>query len=109
MHVSTRWLADYVDLPPVVELAAMLSVAGLEVGSARTVGVEPFTGLRLDVPGPAWDRERHHRPNAQAPRHARHARQRCASLRWSGATTGAAAARESGNHARGPARLLLLA
>ncbi len=58
MHVSTRWLADYVDLPPVVELAAMLSVAGLEVGSARTVGVEPFTGLRLDDPGPAWDRER---------------------------------------------------
>ena len=58
MHVSTRWLADYVDLPPVAELAAMLSLSGLEVGSARTVGVEPISGVRIEDPGPVWDREK---------------------------------------------------
>ncbi|MFM7112721.1 MAG: phenylalanine--tRNA ligase subunit beta, partial [Planctomycetota bacterium] len=55
MHVSTRWLADYVDLPPAAELASMLSLSGLEVGSARTVGVEPIAGVRMEDPGPVWD------------------------------------------------------
>lgn len=58
MHVSTRWLADYVDLPPAAELASMLSLSGLEVGSARTVGVEPIAGVRMEDPGPVWDREK---------------------------------------------------
>ncbi|MFM7112359.1 MAG: phenylalanine--tRNA ligase subunit beta, partial [Planctomycetota bacterium] len=58
MHVSTRWLADYVDLPPAAELASMLSLSGLEVGSARTIGVEPIAGVRMEDPGPVWDREK---------------------------------------------------
>lgn len=58
MNVSTRWLADYVDLPPAGELASRLSLAGLEVGSARAVGVEAVEGVRAEEPGPVWDRER---------------------------------------------------
>ncbi len=40
MRISTRWLASYVDLPPVEELARRLTAVGLEVEALERVGAE---------------------------------------------------------------------
>ena len=61
MRVPLRWLRDYVDVPDlVVELAERLTLAGLEVIGARSMGLPLPAGLRLksDEVGPVWDRDK---------------------------------------------------
>src|ERR671930_420603 len=61
MKISLRWLREYVDPQvPVGELARRLTLAGLEVTGARVLGLAVPEGLRvrLDEPGPVWDRDK---------------------------------------------------
>src|SRR5437868_3130967 len=61
MKVPLSWLREYVDLPEsVTQLAERLTLAGLEVGSVRLIGLPAPADLRLKVvdPGPIWDREK---------------------------------------------------
>src|SRR5262245_42992536 len=61
MKVPLSWLRDYVDLPPSVgQLAERLTLAGLEVGSARFFGLPRPTDLRVKAEdsGPVWDRDK---------------------------------------------------
>ncbi len=61
MKVPLNWLRDYINLEmPVAELVERLTVAGLEVVSARLFGLPKPDGLRvkLEEPGPVWDREK---------------------------------------------------
>src|SRR5262249_58498405 len=44
MRISLRWLADYVALPAVEELAERLTLAGLEVERIERLG-EAFAGI----------------------------------------------------------------
>src|SRR5262245_48587150 len=61
MKVPLSWLRDYVDLTlPVAQLAERLTLAGLEVGGVRLLGLPPPEGLRLKAEdaGPVWDRDK---------------------------------------------------
>src|SRR5262245_43108761 len=61
MKVPLSWLRDYVDLPASVgQLAERLTLAGLEVASARLIGLPVQADLRvkLDNPGPVWERDK---------------------------------------------------
>ena len=61
MKVPLRWLRDYVDPKiPAGELARLLTLAGLEVAGVRVLGLPVPEGLRvrLDEPGPVWDRDK---------------------------------------------------
>jgi phenylalanyl-tRNA synthetase beta chain len=58
MKVPLNWLREYVELPAsVAQLAERLTLAGLEVGGVRLVGVAPPEGLRVkaEEAGPVWD------------------------------------------------------
>src|SRR5438105_1413783 len=60
MKVPLSWLREYVDLPPVPQLAERLTLAGLEVAGVRVIGLPVPEGLRVkaDDAGPAWDRSK---------------------------------------------------
>src|SRR5215831_20693242 len=61
MKVPLSWLREYVDLNlPVAQLAERLTLAGLEVGGVRLIGVPPPEGLRVkgEDAGPVWDRDK---------------------------------------------------
>jgi phenylalanyl-tRNA synthetase beta chain len=61
MKVPLRWLRDYVDLPEsVAGLAERLTLAGLEVGGVRVLGLPIPERLRVkpEEAGPVWDREK---------------------------------------------------
>ena len=61
MKVPLSWLRDYVDLNlPVAQLAERLTLAGLEVGGVRLIGLPPPEGLRVkgEDAGPIWDRDK---------------------------------------------------
>lgn len=61
MKVSLSWLRDYVDLKlPVGQLAERLTLAGLEVGGVKVLGLPAPDGLRLksEDQGPVWDRDK---------------------------------------------------
>jgi phenylalanyl-tRNA synthetase beta chain len=61
MKVPLSWLRDYVDwsISP-AELAERMTIAGLEVGGVRVLGLPVPDGLRVkdDERGPAWDRDK---------------------------------------------------
>ncbi len=54
MKVPLGWLGELVRLPSPTELADKLTLAGLEVASARAIGVDAPQGLRIDEPSPPW-------------------------------------------------------
>jgi phenylalanyl-tRNA synthetase beta chain len=62
VKVPLKWLGDYVNLEgvPVADLVERLTLAGLEVGGVRLVGVAPPEGLRVksEEAGPVWDSDR---------------------------------------------------
>src|SRR5215831_16909638 len=61
MKVPLSWLREYVDLNlPVAQLVERLTMAGLEVGGVRLIGVPPPEGLRVkgEDAGPVWDRDK---------------------------------------------------
>jgi phenylalanyl-tRNA synthetase beta chain len=61
MKVPLSWLREYVDVPEsVAQLAERLTLAGLEVGAVRLIGLPAPADLRLKVtePGPVWDRDK---------------------------------------------------
>lgn len=61
MKVPLRWLADYVSINlPIPELVERLTLAGLEVASAKMIGQPIPEGLRVnpDEVGPVWDRDK---------------------------------------------------
>ncbi len=61
MKVPLNWLRDYVHLTlPIAELAERLTLAGLEVGGVRVLGLPVPEGLRLKAEdaGPVWDRDK---------------------------------------------------
>lgn len=58
MKVPLAWLGELVRLPGPTELADKLTLAGLEVASARAIGVEAPRGLRIDEPAPPWDTDK---------------------------------------------------
>src|SRR5262245_39724725 len=58
MKVPLKWLSDYVPLTlPPAELMQRLTLAGLEVGSVRLLGVPAPEGLHVktEEPGPVWE------------------------------------------------------
>src|SRR6266849_7807833 len=61
MKVPLRWLRDYVELPgSIAPLVERLTLAGLEVGGVRLIGLPTPPGLHVkqeDV-GPVWDRSK---------------------------------------------------
>jgi phenylalanyl-tRNA synthetase beta chain len=61
MKVPLSWLRDYVDLTlPVAQLVERLTLAGLEVGGVRLLGVPVPEGLHVKAEdtGPVWDRDK---------------------------------------------------
>jgi phenylalanyl-tRNA synthetase beta chain len=57
MKIPLSWLREYVDLPlPVAELAARLTMVGLEVSSVRVIGLPVPAGLRVksEDASPVW-------------------------------------------------------
>src|SRR5262249_30652060 len=61
MKVPLRWLGDYVDLPESVpDLVERLTLAGLEVGGVRLLGLPVPEGIRVkpEEAGPVWDRDK---------------------------------------------------
>ena len=61
MKVPLNWLRDYVDLVlPVPQLVERLTLAGLEVGGVRVIGLPVPEGLRVKAEdaGPVWDRDK---------------------------------------------------
>jgi phenylalanyl-tRNA synthetase beta chain len=57
MKVPLSWLRDYVDLPgSSAQLVERLTLAGLEVGGVRLIGVAPPDGLHIkqEDQGPVW-------------------------------------------------------
>ncbi len=58
MKVPLGWLGELVRLPGSTELAEKLTLAGLEVGSARAFGAPPPAGLRLEDTAPPWDADK---------------------------------------------------
>jgi phenylalanyl-tRNA synthetase beta chain len=61
MKVPLGWLRDYVDVDlPVGQIVERLTLAGLEVGGLRLIGVPPPDGVRVkaEEAGPVWDRDK---------------------------------------------------
>lgn len=61
MKVPLGWLRDYVDLPASVpQLVERLTLAGLEVGGVRLIGLPAPEGLRAKTEGagPVWQRDK---------------------------------------------------
>src|SRR5947199_8851328 len=60
MKVPLHWLREYVDLPPVAQLAERLTLAGLEVEGVRVLGLPVPEGLRIkaEEAGPVWAPDR---------------------------------------------------
>lgn len=61
MKVPLSWLKEYVDIQiPVAELVERLTIAGLEVESARLIGAEKPDGLsvKIEDEGPIWDKDK---------------------------------------------------
>ena len=61
MKVPLSWLREYVDLPESVgQLAERLTLAGLEVGGIRVIGLPVPAGLHIKTEdaGPVWDRQK---------------------------------------------------
>jgi phenylalanyl-tRNA synthetase beta chain len=61
MKIPLSWLRDYVALPDnVAELVERLTLAGLEVGGVRLLGLPAPEGLRVkaEEAGPVWDRDK---------------------------------------------------
>src|SRR4051812_40288743 len=61
MKVPLSWLREYVDIAlPVPQLAERLTLAGLEVGGIRVLGMAVPEGLRVkgQDAGPAWARDK---------------------------------------------------
>jgi phenylalanyl-tRNA synthetase beta chain len=61
MKVPLRWLGEYVDLPESVPgLVERLTLAGLEVGGVRVLGLQIPEGIRVkpEEAGPVWDRDK---------------------------------------------------
>src|SRR5712664_3920148 len=57
MKVPLGWLRDYVDLPgSIAGLVEHLTLAGLEVGGVRLIGLPPPAGLHVkqEDQGPVW-------------------------------------------------------
>jgi len=57
MKVPLNWLRDYVDLPgSIAQLVERLTLAGLEVGGVRLIGLPPPQGLHVkqEDRGPVW-------------------------------------------------------
>jgi phenylalanyl-tRNA synthetase beta chain len=57
MKVPLSWLRDYVDLPgSTAQLVERLTLAGLEVGGVRLIGLPPPVGLHVkqEDQGPVW-------------------------------------------------------
>src|SRR6266852_251773 len=57
MKVPLNWLRDYVDLPgSIAQLVERLTLAGLEVGGVRLIGLPPPPGLHVkqEDRGPIW-------------------------------------------------------
>src|SRR5262245_55238672 len=61
MKIPLSWLRKYVDLTlPVPQLVERLTLAGLEVGGVRLIGVPPPEGrhVKSEEQGPVWDRDK---------------------------------------------------
>src|SRR5947209_10739012 len=61
MKVPLSWLRDYVDVSlPVPQLVERLTLAGLEVGGVRVLGLPVPEGVRVKAEdrGPVWDRDK---------------------------------------------------
>lgn len=61
MKIPLSWLREYVDLPEsAAQLVERLTLAGLEVGGVRLIGLPAPEGLHIKAAeaGPVWDRER---------------------------------------------------
>src|SRR5436190_23111802 len=61
MKVPLKWLRDYVDLPlPEAQLVERMTLAGLEVGGVRVIGLPIPDGLRVKAEdrGPVWARDK---------------------------------------------------
>lgn len=61
MKIPLRWLADYVDLPESPGyVAERLTLAGLEVGGVKVLGLPVPEGLRVkgEELGPVWERDK---------------------------------------------------
>src|SRR5437764_15046013 len=61
MKIPLSWLREYVDLTlPVPQLAERLTLAGLEVGGVRVIGLPTPEGLHVkaEEQGPVWDRDK---------------------------------------------------
>jgi phenylalanyl-tRNA synthetase beta chain len=61
MKIPLSWLREYVDFDlPVAELARRLTLAGLEVGGVRVIGLPAPEGVRIppDEAGPVWARDK---------------------------------------------------
>src|SRR5438128_487598 len=61
MKVPLSWLREYVDIHlPVAQLVERLTLAGLEVGGVRLIGLPAPEGLRVKAEdaGPVWDRDK---------------------------------------------------
>jgi phenylalanyl-tRNA synthetase beta chain len=60
MKVPLSWLREYVDLPPVAQLAERLTLAGLEVAGVRVLGLPLPEGVRIKAEdaGPVWARDK---------------------------------------------------
>ena len=53
MKVPLKWLSDYVDVTlPEAQLVERMTLAGLEVGGIRVVGLPIPAGLRVKGRGP---------------------------------------------------------
>ncbi|MGE3808830.1 MAG: phenylalanine--tRNA ligase subunit beta [Gemmataceae bacterium] len=58
MKIPVNWLKEYVDVTlSVTELAERLTIAGLEIGGVRVIGLPVPDGLRIkqEEKGPVWD------------------------------------------------------
>src|ERR1700687_5530786 len=61
MKVPLSWLRDYVEITlPVPQLIERLTLAGLEVASARFLGLPVPENLpvKVEEPGPVWQRDK---------------------------------------------------
>lgn len=61
MKIPLRWLAEYVELPDSpAYLAERLTLAGLEVGGVRLLGLPVPEGMRIkgEEQGPVWERDK---------------------------------------------------
>src|SRR2546423_4254557 len=62
MNIPLRWLQQYVDIAaiPPARLIERLTLAGLEVGGVRVLGLPTPDGVRVkpEDRGPVWDRDK---------------------------------------------------